>query len=300
MAQKVLIIDDSPAIHALIRARLREEPLDLHATCSGRDGITLARTLEPDLILLDVDMPDPNGFEVCRLLKLEPELQGTPIIFLTGTASSQAKIRGLDLGAVDYVSKPFDPAELRARVRAALQMKFMIDLLNKRAQIDSVTGLWNRRFFDGRFEAELSLSRRSGRPLSVVLLDIDGFRKINVQLGRPAGDEVLRAIAELLVNSIRAEDVVCRFGGDEFAILAPNVAEGAATLARRLVTAVEEMSLKIGGKALPITVSAGVGIASEIADGSIVAAAQGALDRARQSGPGCVGCAPLIDTAPAT
>src|SRR4051812_2527546 len=123
MPQNILIIDDSPAIHALLAARLKEEPVVLHFASNGDQGLAEARQIMPDLVLLDVDMPDLDGFEVCQRMKANEELLNTPVIFLTGSASMEEKLRGLDIGAIDYIAKPFDPAELRARVRAALRMK---------------------------------------------------------------------------------------------------------------------------------------------------------------------------------
>ncbi len=133
MPQQVLIIDDSEDVHCQVRLFLDEEALDVSSAESGQAGIVSAGAKPPDLILLDVDMPAPDGFEVCRRLKDNAATSAVPIIFLTGASSTQEKIRGLSLGAVDYVTKPFDPAELRARVRAALRTKYLMDLLAQRA-----------------------------------------------------------------------------------------------------------------------------------------------------------------------
>jgi diguanylate cyclase (GGDEF)-like protein len=284
MAQEILVIDDSPAIHALLKARLKSEPVNLHFAAGGAEGLQMAQTLAPDLILLDVDMPDPNGFEVCRRLKLNEELANTPIIFLTGAGTTEEKIRGLELGALDYITKPFDPAELRARVRAALRLKFMMDLLARKAQIDALTGLWNRRYFDQRFEAEISLARRGKRPLAVLMIDLDHFKSVNDNHGHPAGDEALRRIAQLLAASVRTEDVVCRYGGEEFAIIAPGISRGAADLSERLRAEVEHQQLAIGGKILPITVSIGWAASINEPGGALLQAADAALGRAKTAG----------------
>src|SRR4051812_22667076 len=193
MPQKVLIIDDSKPIHALVRARLAEEPIELHSAFDGETGIATALNLLPDLILLDVDMPSPDGFEVCRRLKDDPATMTIPVVFLTGMASTEQKIRGLELGALDYILKPFDPAELRARVRTSLRQKYLLDLLAKKAMIDGLTGLWNRTYFDQTLAAQLALFRRAGYPCSVILTDVDNFKLINDQFGHPTGDEALRA-----------------------------------------------------------------------------------------------------------
>ncbi len=192
MTQRVLVIDDSKNMHALIKARLAGEPVELHFCLSTAQGMMLASQVLPDLILLDVDMPEMDGFELCRRLKAQPATMNIPVVFLTGAGSTEDKIRGLELGAVDYVTKPFEPAELRARVRAALRTKYLLDLLNKKAMIDGLTGLWNRTFFDQTLAAQLSLSRRSGQPLSIVIADLDHFKEINDRCGHLTGDEALR------------------------------------------------------------------------------------------------------------
>lgn len=289
MSQKVLIIDDSAAIHSLLRARLKDEPMVLHSASGPEQGLEMAVSIAPDLVLLDVEMPGMDGFAVFHRLQKIPEMQNTPVIFLTGAASTEQKIRGLELGAVDYITKPFDPAELRARVRGALRMKFMIDLLSQKAQIDALTGLWNRRFFDQRLEAEISLSRRSHRPLSVLVVDLDHFKAVNDRYGHPAGDEVLRTVGLVLGQSVRVEDVVCRYGGEEFAIIAPNIDSGAEILAERLRQIVAAMRITLGGREARITASIGVAVAAE-PDSSIVSTADEALYRAKKAGRNCVEC----------
>jgi diguanylate cyclase (GGDEF)-like protein len=284
MPQTLLLIDDSAAVQTLLRARLKDEPITIHCASDGQAGLQLARSIVPDLILLDVDMPQPDGFEVCRVLKADPDLVHVPVIFLTGAASPQEKIRGLELGAIDYITKPFDPAELRARVRAAMRMKFMMDLLAKKAQIDALTGLWNRRYFDDRLEAELSLARRSPRALAVLMIDLDRFKAINDTFGHATGDEVLRRVAALLGESVRAEDIVCRIGGEEFAVIAPNISEGAEPLAQRLRHEVETLKVIVAGQPLNLSVSIGVAYHEQNPEPSLVQQADAALYRAKQSG----------------
>jgi diguanylate cyclase (GGDEF)-like protein len=284
MPQNLLLIDDSAAVQTLLRARLKDEPIVIHCASDGQAGLQMAASLQPDLILLDVDMPQPDGFEVCRLLKRDPNLVHVPVIFLTGAASPQEKIRGLELGAIDYITKPFDPAELRARVRAALRLKFMMDLLAKKAQIDALTGLWNRRYFDDRLEAEFSLARRSPRPLAVLMIDIDKFKPINDTFGHATGDEVLRRVANLLCDSVRTEDIVCRYGGEEFAIIAPTISGASITVAERLRAAVESLAIVAAGKQLKVTVSIGVAFHDTAPDVSLIKQADEALYRAKQSG----------------
>jgi len=283
--QKVLVIDDSDSIHALLKARLAHEPIELHSAAGGEQGLSLAQTLLPDLILLDVDMPEPDGFEVCRRLKADARTMPIPIVFLTGATSTDEKIRGLELGAVDYITKPFDPAELGARVRASLRTKYLLDLLARKAMIDGLTGLWNRAYFETRLNSELSLSRRSGNPLSCIMIDLDQFKQINDRHGHPFGDEVLRWVGQLLGELCRTEDVVCRYGGEEFVILTPNTAApGAAHLAERIRAALENFSFRQHDAVVQVTCSLGVADVGKPPDPSLVELADQALYQAKDSG----------------
>jgi len=284
--QRVLIIDDTRNIHALIKARLAGEPVDIHSAFTANDGLNMAGTLLPDLVLLDIDMPDVDGFEICRRLKAQPATMNIPVVFLTGAGSTDAKIRGLEVGALDYVTKPFEPAELRARVRAALRTKYLLDLLNKKAMIDGLTGLWNRTYFDQTLAAQAALAKRSGQACSVVLCDLDHFRAINDRCGHLTGDEALRCVAACIQATCRLEDVVCRFAGEEFGILCPNTpADRAMIMSERLRKNIEKLTLSHRGMPVLITASFGLAdLSSATGTTDIVAAATAALRRAKANG----------------
>jgi len=285
VAQSVLIIDDSEAIHSLLRARLSPEPVELHFTSGGEEGLARAVELQPDLILLDVDMPAPDGFEVCRRLKGDARTQPIPVVFLSGATSTEEKIKGLELGAVDYITKPFDPAELRARVRASLRTKYLMDLLSRKAMIDGLTGLWNRAYFESRMNTELSLARRARQPLACLMIDLDHFKQLNDLHGHPFGDEVLRTVGQLLSETCRAEDVVCRYGGEEFVILAPNTPAPAATgLGERIRVALESFNWTCRGKAVKVTASIGVADLRHSPPPTILELADAALYQAKHAG----------------
>ncbi len=217
----VLIIDDSPDVHRLVEARLRHEPVTFKSAMSGREGLESAEALRPSLILLDLDMPDPDGFAVLRRLKSSPETAQIPVLVLSGMTSSTEKVAAFDLGAVDYVTKPFDFMELRARLRSALRTQELIRLLAERAEIDALTGVGNRTQFNRRWREEVAEAARHARPLTLAVLDIDHFKKINDTYGHPAGDEVIAALARIIQRSVRVSDVVCRYGGEEFAVILP-------------------------------------------------------------------------------
>lgn len=284
MRQKLLIIDDSRTITSLVQARLADEPIEVFVASDGVSGLQRASEVLPDLILLDVDMPQPDGFAVCRELKTRPETMQIPVVFLTGVSSAEEKIRGLELGAVDYITKPFDPAELRARVRASLRTKYLLDLLSKKAQIDGLSGLWNRGYFDHRLRTEISLCRRTRDPLSIVMADIDHFKQINDQHGHPSGDEVVRRVGQLLMESVRTEDIVCRYGGEEYAVILPNTpAAQAAVVAERMRLKIVEHEVKVHGASLQVTASFGV-CGAELDAADCVIHADEALYRAKRSG----------------
>jgi diguanylate cyclase (GGDEF)-like protein len=280
-----LVIDDSEEIHLLLRARLSPEPITLHCAGGGEEGLARAVELQPDLILLDVDMPSPDGFEVCRRLKEDSRTQSIPVVFLSGATSTEEKIRGLELGATDYITKPFDPAELRARVRASLRTKYLLDLLSRKAMIDGLTGLWNRAYFETRLVTELSLSRRTKQPLACVMLDLDHFKQLNDQHGHPFGDEVLRTVGQVLGETCRAEDVVCRYGGEEFVVLAPNTVGARATeLAERIRVAIESNKWCNRNKPVKVTASLGVADLQNSPPPSLLELADSALYKAKNAG----------------
>lgn len=289
--QEVLVIDDSELIHALLRARLQHEGVDLHHAHSAEEGLAKARALRPDLILLDVSMPDISGFEVCKRLKSDPELVRIPVIFLTGASSVANKVEGLDLGAVDYVTKPFEHAELRARVAAALRTKRLLDMLEQRARIDGLTGLWNRSYFDRKLQEETAVCRRYGRTVSLILVDVDHFKKVNDTYGHPFGDRVLEGVGRTL-RRVRETDAACRYGGEEFAIIATHTGRTPAFgLADEIRDRIAAMTLVSNGSPVPVTASFGVSSSEGIEHPTseiLLSAADAALYEAKRSGRNCV------------
>ena len=256
---KVLIIDDSPSALAIAEARLADEDVTVLCADEGRAGLILASQERPDLILLDVDMPGMSGFDVCRRLKLDVDLRMIPVIFLSGSGDGDSKIRGLDLGAVDYVTKPFDTFELCARVRSALRTKRLQDMLSENAHIDPLTGLANRRALMERLESEWSRAQRYGGALSFIMADIDHFKRVNDRYGHIAGDRSLQQVGQAIAAQCRQNDLPTRYGGDEFAIIAPDVDAGrAAVLAERCRCAVAAVSSPADEECLQTTASFGV------------------------------------------
>lgn len=239
----VLVIDDSPDVHRLLKARLKHEDIELASANDGPEGLRLAAERVPALVLLDLDMPKVDGFEVLRALKEHQSTVSVPVIVLSGLTSMQDKVTAFDLGAVDFVTKPFEFTELRVRLRSALRVHRLLNLLSQRAQLDGLTGLWNRSFFDRRCEEEVSRAARTGRPLSIAMLDIDHFKSINDTFGHPAGDAVLQGVAKLLRRECRTPDTPCRYGGEEFVLLMPETSPtDAAGVCERIRQAIEAVT----------------------------------------------------------
>jgi two-component system, cell cycle response regulator len=292
----VLAIDDSPEVLALLAVRLKPEGLRLVTGQSYEEGLALAMHHQPDLILLDVDMPEHSGLDLCRRLKSHPSTANIPVIFLTASDDVDTKVHGFDLGAVDYVTKPFHPAELRARVRAALRMKRAQDMLTYKAQIDALTGLRNRAYLDERLEEELRHSLRSGRPLSLVMMDLDHFKSLNDSYGHPFGDLVLQRVGDFLTRTVRSCDVACRYGGEELAVILTDTSlADAHAVAERIRIRVRELELAPRGKPLMVTASFGIAEALELAGptndmhpSAIICAADEALYIAKREGRDCV------------
>jgi diguanylate cyclase (GGDEF)-like protein len=290
---RVLVIDDSEFIHKLVRMRLRREGLQVFGEYSGEKGLERAVDEVPDLILLDVDLPDLDGFEVCRRLKESPEARHIPVIFLTGTVTTEAKVRGLDLGAVDYVTKPFDEVELRARVRAALRTKRLQDILEQQSYLDALTGLWNRAYLNHRAESELKVSQRYKRSLAVAIVDIDQFKLVNDTHGHLFGDIVLQGLADVLRSEGRQSDIFTRFGGEEFVLLLTDTdLEGALELCERLRRAVEGRVFEALLEEVRVTMSFGVADTAELAAPLTVEGMLDAADRAlyasKEAGRNCI------------
>jgi diguanylate cyclase (GGDEF)-like protein len=258
---RLLVVDDQPAnIQAIYQAFSADHQV-LMAT-GGEQALKLAATQQPDLILLDVVMPGMDGHEVCRRLKAHTATRDIPVIFVTAHSDDHAETQGLALGAVDFISKPINPAIVRARAKTHLTLKAQTDLLRQWVYIDGLTGVRNRRGFDEQLGREWSRAVREGSSLSLVMLDVDFFKRYNDYYGHQAGDGCLRSVAAYLRTAVkRPGDLVARYGGEEFACLLPNTSlSGALAFARQLGAGVEALGLAHAASSVSpvVTVSLGV------------------------------------------
>jgi len=261
----VLIADDSLVIRAVVRAGLEDEGYRVTEAIDGLAALEECRLDPPDVILLDVEMPGIDGFQVLRALKSDADLKDIPVVFLTSRSEIDDVVAGLRGGAHDYLKKPFEHVELLARVGSAVHVKKLQDQLRHRnveldrvSRTDALTGLYNRRHLDEELVRQRADANRHHDPLCVLLLDIDHFKRINDTFGHPAGDLVLRAFADRLRAELRGSDIAGRWGGEEFLIIMPRTdLRGALEVAERLRRATEGSPLVVGDQDICATVSGG-------------------------------------------
>ncbi len=215
----VLIVDDSPTNIKIVAECLKEH-YRLKVASSGEQCLLLAKKMpQPDAILLDIEMPGMNGYETCEALKKDHMTENIPVVFVTGRQGDEDEEKGLSLGAVDYITKPIHPAIVLARTKTQVIIKQQRDALQQMALHDQLTGLYNRHYLLDISNKKLANSARHNNDLSVLMIDIDHFKKINDIHGHLIGDEVIKHVATILDSQNRAEDVVARFGGEEFVIV---------------------------------------------------------------------------------
>jgi diguanylate cyclase (GGDEF)-like protein len=284
----VLLVENSESDRQLVRNWLGGAGLDVYEAVDLITGLAACPKYQPDLILLQLRLRSLDGLEMLRRLKEDPQTRSIPVLLLAAAATTAEKVKGFDLGAVDFVSKPFDPIELLARVRAALRTKHLLDLLEQRAHLDGLTELGNRRALEERLPPIRDACLRHGRPLAVLIADLDHFKRINDRHGHAAGDEVLRHAALVLRQSVRSGDFIARYGGEEFVVVAPDCQlAGALAIAERFRAGVADLRIAFHTVTIRLTASVGVAatpdpVRTEPFD--LLARADQALYRAKESG----------------
>jgi diguanylate cyclase (GGDEF)-like protein len=308
----LLIVDDYLDNVRSLSLLLRDSGYSVRKATSGEMALETIQIAKPDLVLLDVRMPEMDGYEVCEQLKANPETCDIPIIFLSASNDTDDKVQAFAVGGADYVTKPFQAEEVLARVRHQITIlrqqqqlaaqntqlqQIKTDLqranleLQRIASTDGLTQIANRRCFDEVLEQEWKRLRRDQQPLSLILCDIDYFKHYNDRYGHLAGDACLRQVAQTISECVkRPADKVARYGGEEFAIILPNINQAeAATIARAVQARIHSLQIPHAGSASAdhITLSFGIACLVPALDSSchaLIAAADGALYQAKAAG----------------
>jgi diguanylate cyclase (GGDEF)-like protein len=288
--QKILIVDNDPFTVLFLNELLGSDN-ELHYAADEEKTLEIAIAENVDLILLDIMLPDTDGYTICRTLKRNPQTAGIPVIFISAKAETDDEVRGLEAGAVDYITKPISAPKILARVRTHLELKRYRDLLEDLSNIDGLTGIANRRRFDAVLAHEWSRSMRAQTKLSLILLDIDHFKQYNDLYGHSAGDTCIKKIAQALrLGLLRTTDLAARFGGDEFACILPETdAAGAENVARTLHASIDRLVIRHVHLAAGGIVTVSMGIATAIPTAgtqvlSLIEAADNCLYDAKNEG----------------
>lgn len=266
---KILIVDDAPPNIKLLGHALREE-FRVAVALDGESTLEIALSEDPpDLVLLDIVMPGMDGYEVCRKLKEYPETRDIPVIFISSRDQVEDEAKGLAIGAVDYITKPFSLPIVKARLRTHLELKDQRDLLKKLSMIDPLTNLPNRRQLEERLNLEWDRAQRQSTPITAAFIDIDHFKAYNDNNGHAKGDDCLQLVAGKLSESLkRSTDLIARFGGEEFLALLPETeTEGGMIIAENLRSNIEKLNIEHCESVSPV-VTVSIGVATMVPDSS--------------------------------
>ena len=303
--QVVLIVDDNPTNLAVLSQVLKQQGYKVRVAIDGESAVAQAHADPPDLILLDVQMPGIDGFEACQQLKASTTTAEIPIIFITAATSVDSKVKGLTLGAVDYITKPFQHEEVLARVKVHLQLRYLTHKVQEQAialrranqelkriaNLDGLTQIANRRRFDENLKHEWQRLAREKQNLSLILCDIDYFKDYNDCYGHQAGDSCLRKIAKTINAALhRPADFAARYGGEEFAVILPNTPpDGALQVAEEIRSNVKVLQLHHERSKISTYVTLSLGVSSlipcrESSIEELIAIADCALYKAKERG----------------
>ena len=269
-----LVIDDDPSAIRLVSEVLKKDGRVIFAT-NGRDGLIQARTRSPDIVLLDAEMPGMSGFDVCQKLHDEPSTKEIPIIFITARSDIDSEIEALNAGAVDFITKPINPEIARIRVNNQLTIRRLSDQLRQASRVDSLTGIFNRRWFDEVLSTEWARAIRSNTPVGLLMIDIDCFKNYNDNYGHLSGDACLTAVAETISGVVRdPPDFAARYGGEEFVCLLPGANLSAVeNVSKRILDAVRDRHIPHGNSGIDSCVTVSIGGVSLIPDQNLTSKA---------------------------
>ncbi len=268
----ILIVDDT-ATNIDILSELLSDKYEIMAALDGEFALEIANDDLPDLILLDIVMPQMDGYDVCKKLKENPVTKDIPVIFITAKSDEESIEKAYDVGGIDYVTKPFKPKELLARVKTQLQVRKLISDLEKSqkeliflASVDPMTNLYNRRYFINISESLLNLAIRDKIDTSVIMLDIDMFKNVNDTYGHKVGDEVIILLAKILQKFTRKSDIVSRWGGEEFVILLPHTDTTGALIIAEKIRVESENNIYITQENQKVSFTVSMGVSQVIND----------------------------------
>ena len=295
---KLLVVDDQP-INIQVIHQIFSADCQVFMATSGAQALSICKDNPPDLVLLDVVMPGMDGFEVCAKLQADETTKNIPVIFVTAHADASQETLGLATGAVDFISKPVNPAVVRARVKTHLTLKFQSDLLRQLVFLDGLTGVFNRRYFDQQLAKEWARATRNESALSVILVDVDFFKHFNDLYGHQCGDDCLKSIALALKTALRRPgDLVARYGGEEFVCVLPDTPfNEAIVFANHLKAVIRTLELPHADSKVGPFVTISLGVASRVESGDsgvttasdpteLVSLADARLYRAKSRGRG--------------
>lgn len=259
MGRKVLIADDSKLNIIMITDILKSEGYDVYSVTSGLDVMEAIKNYKPDIVLLDVIMPDKDGFTVCSEIKCNYEFKNLPIIMVTARTEAKYVKTALEIGAFDYIRKPVDAIEVIARIKSALRYKEYQEKLEEMAMKDGLTGLYNHALLIELLTKEHSKQKRFNGSLAFLMIDIDYFKKVNDTYGHLKGNEVIKGVANIMKSTIREGDIAGRYGGEEFGIILSNISlEKVIAVSERIRRRIALHPFSLEGQAVNITVSIGV------------------------------------------
>lgn len=285
--ETILIVDDNQENLRVLRKVLKLREYKVNLASSAEMAYQSIENSIPNLIMLDINMPNINGYEACETLKKKYNLIDVPIIFISANTDTLAKVKAFESGGVDYVSKPFAELEVLARVKVHLDLQEAKNKLKEQAMTDSLTGVFNRRYMLEKLKNIVSLAKRHEFPVSIIMSDVDRFKSINDNYGHQIGDEVLINLAKVIKENLRESDVLSRWGGEEFLVMLPHTnLDGAKIVGEKIREMIQGCSWS--ESTLKVTVSSGVSEYSSESIDQFINRADALLYEAKKSGRNCL------------